>query len=117
MKVLFVLTVGVFTLLSSEPVYALQDGRQLFTDCSRDNAYSDGFCEGFIAGVVSAHLSPWVISLQKGRTYFCIPGDVTFKQMAKIVEKYLADNPDHHRYRADNSIWTAATEAFPCPSK
>jgi len=59
-------------------------------------------------------MSPWVVNLQKGRTYFCIPGDVTFKQITEVVEKYLAENPNRQRYRADINVWTAMTEAYPC---
>ena len=114
MKFGFVLAIVAFAVLSSGPAHALQDGRQLHSDCTRGNAFSEGYCEGFIVGVLSAHLSPWVISLQNGRSYICIPGNVTFKQIAEIVQKYLADNPNRRRYRADINIWSAATEAFPC---
>ena len=103
-----------FALFTAGPAQALQDGKELHSDCSRGNAFSEGYCEGFIVGVLSAHLSPWVVNLQQGRTYFCIPPNVTFKQMAEIVQKYLAENPSRHRYNATNTIWTAATEAFPC---
>jgi hypothetical protein len=117
MKFLFVLAIGVFAIFSSVPAHALQDGRQLYSDCTRGNPFSEGYCEGFIVGVLSAHLSPWVINLQKGRSYICIPGNVTFKEMAEIVQRYLAEHPYRHRYWADINIWTAATEAFPCSSE
>lgn len=114
MKSLLAAVIAVFVLLAAEPTHALQNGSDLHSDCTRGNPFSQGYCEGFIIGVLSAHLSPWVINLQKGRTYFCIPGEVTFKQITEIVEKYLADNPSRNRYRADINVWTAMTEAFPC---
>ena len=117
MKFLYVLVIGIFAAFASLPAHALQDGRQLYTDCTRGNAFSEGYCEGFIVGVLSAHLSPWVINLQQGRTYFCIPPQVTFKEVAEIVQKYLSENPGRRRYRADVNIWTAATEAFPCANQ
>ena len=114
MKSVLSAVIGVFVLLTIAPAYALPDGRQLYLDCTRGNPFSEGYCEGFVVGVLSTHLSPWVVNLQKGRTYFCIPGNVTFKQMTEIVEKYLAENPSRHRHRADTNVWTAMTEAFPC---
>lgn len=114
MKLVIVIVVGFYMLLVSIPASAMQEGRDLHRECLRTNAYSNGYCEGFIIGVLSAHMSPWVINLQKGRTYFCIPGNLTFQQIAKAVQQYLADNPKKLRHRADINIWTAATEAFPC---
>ncbi len=117
MKFAFAAVIGIFVLLTIVPAHALQDGRQLHSDCTRGNPFSEGYCEGFVVGVLSTHLSPWVINLQKGRKFFCIPANVTFKEMAEIVEKYLAENPDRHQYRADTNVWTAVTEAFPCSTE
>ena len=114
MKSMLAAVVAVVALLAAEPTHALQNGSELNSDCARGNAFSEGYCEGFIIGVLSAHMSPWVINLQKGRTYFCIPGDLTFKQITEVVQKFMVDNPGRSRYRADINIWTAATEAFPC---
>jgi len=118
MRGVFVVVVAVLlssTLFTGGPVYALQDGKHLQADCTRGNSFADGYCEGFIIGVLSAHMSPWVISLQKGRTYFCIPGNLTFKQITAAIQKYLSEHANLHRYRADVNIWTAATETYPCP--
>lgn len=114
MKSVFAVVIAVFALLAAEPARALQNGSELHSDCTRGNPFSEGYCEGFIVGVLSAHLSPWVINLQKGRTYFCIPGNLNFKELTEIVEKYLVENPSRRRYRADINVWTAMTEAFPC---
>lgn len=114
MKSVLAVVIAIFVFSTSLPAYALPDGRELHSDCTRGNPFSEGYCEGFVVGVLSAHMSPWVVSLQKGRKYFCIPGNVTFRQMTEIVEKYLAENPSRHRYRADTNVWTAITEAFPC---
>jgi hypothetical protein len=114
MKSVFAAAITLLVFSTLSPVHALPDGRELHTDCARGNAFSEGYCEGFVVGVLAAHMSPWVVNLQKGRRYFCIPGNVTFKQMTEIVEKYLAENPGRHRYRADTNVWTAMTEAFPC---
>ena len=117
MKSVLAVMIAVFVLMAAEPAHALQNGKELQSDCSRGNPFSEGYCEGFIIGVLSAHLSPWVINLQKGRTYFCIPGSVTFKQISEVVQKYMDDNPSRSRYRADINIWTAVTEAYPCDKR
>ena len=114
MKSVLAAVIGIFIILTTMPAHALQDGRQLHSDCTRGNPFSEGYCEGFVVGVLSTHLSPWVINLQNGRKFICIPANVTFKQMTEIVEKYLAENPGRRQYRADTNVWTAVTEAFPC---
>ena len=50
------------------PAEALPDGKELYGDCTRSDPYSAGYCEGFVIGVLSAHMSPWVVNLQKGKT-------------------------------------------------
>jgi len=117
MKFAVMLAIGLCVLSASGPAAALPDGKELLSDCSRGDAFSKGYCEGYIIGVLSAHMSPWVINLQKGRTYFCIPGNLTYEDITKAVKKYIADNPKRRRYRADINIWTAATEAYPCPDR
>ena len=113
-SVLAALAVMFAVLATTAPAYALQNGKELLQDCTRGSPFSKGYCEGFVAGVLAAHLSPWVVNLQRGRTYFCIPPKITFQELAVVVEKYLAENPSRHRYRADTNVWTAVTEAFPC---
>lgn len=114
MKFGFALAIGVSALVLTGPAHALPDGKELYSDCTRGNSFSEGYCEGFIIGVLSAHMSPWVINLQKGRTYFCIPGNVTFQEITKTIVKYIVNHPSRQRYRADVNIWTAATESYPC---
>ncbi len=115
MKSVLAAAFGFLAIMSTTaPAQALQDGRQLYLDCTRGNPFSEGYCEGFIVGVLAAHLSPWVVNLQQGRTYFCIPAKVTFNELAEVVEKYLVENPARHRYRADTNVWSAVTEAYPC---
>ena len=116
-SVLAALAVTSAILAAPAPAHALQDGKELLQDCTRGNPFSNGYCEGFIVGVLATHLSPWVVNLQQGKTYFCIPPKVTFRELAAVVEKYLADNPSRHRYRADTNVWTAVTEAFPCSNE
>ena len=50
-SVLTAAAIGVCAVFSVVPAHALQDGRQLYLDCTRGNAFSEGYCEGFVAGV------------------------------------------------------------------
>lgn len=77
-------------------------GRSYWTDVHEP--FQAGFCLGLIEGVsaVSHHVCP--------------PEGVTLQQEARIIVKFLKDNPD--KLNRTESILTvmALSKAFPCPN-
>ena len=47
----------------------------------------------------------------------CVPGEVTNGQLTKIVHKYLKKTPESLHVPAAVLVYTAAHQAFPCPTK
>ncbi|MGA2371665.1 MAG: Rap1a/Tai family immunity protein [Candidatus Korobacteraceae bacterium] len=77
------------------------------------------FCVGYIRGVVDA-MSTWkqLDAEQKSHTgqpeHPCIPDESSPEQIAKIVIKYLEDNPDKLHWQANVLIFASMRKAFPC---
>jgi hypothetical protein len=45
----------------------------------------------------------------------CVPKDVTYKQIADSVKKYLTEVPKDRNFPAPELVLLAVTDAFPCP--
>jgi Rap1a immunity proteins len=73
----------------------------------------DHVCLGYINGVVD--LASMIPSLPKpGSPIFCIPSNVTRRQVADIVATHLRDNPEYRNNEALVEIFVALHQTFPC---
>lgn len=96
----------------------IRDGNHLLRRCQASIAVTDrgswkdeheafdaGFCHGLIEGV----------------TYYassvCLTDGVTGNQMARVVIKFLEDNPENLNADESMLVKAALTKAFPCKSK
>jgi len=67
--------------------------------------FDAGHCVGFLEGVVLA---------DDAKSITCIPGDVSFGQLARVVRRYLVEHPEKlhlHRFPLTKRI---LADTFPC---
>ena len=103
------------------------DGNELLRNCNAAVKQEDGvkidaveilgatYCLGYLAGFTSAHsIVVGVAKLKK--PLYCAPsnGNET-GQLARIVTKYLKNNPKYLHESARINVAAAFTSAFPCP--
>ena len=119
------IVLGVFLTLFISNI-AIADGNELVEHCNSaiklyegENSASTtteigaGLCLGVLDGFRSLNTFYEAV-LEKDQLFFCIPTGVTNGQLAKVVVKYLNDNPSELHEPATALIWTALFEAFPC---
>jgi hypothetical protein len=80
---------------------------------SRREDFNDGMFYGYVAGVFDADYP----RAKQGELAYCAPRGVTIAQVADIVRKYLADNPQLRHHGANNLISGALNLAWPCSNK
>jgi len=68
-------------------------------------AFDAGFCHGIIEGVVYTSNAS------------CVPDDGTADQMARVVIKFLQDNPEKLNLNDAVLVELALSKAFPCQHK
>jgi hypothetical protein len=90
----------------------------------RHGYYREGFCVGFVIGVMNAMTvrdaqerargsgGPRGESLAPRR--YCIPEGVTFEQAADVVVSYLNEHMEFHKRPAAELVDYALTKAWPC---
>jgi Rap1a immunity proteins len=66
-------------------------------------------CIAYLSGIVEGYYS----TKQKPPS-FCFPKDVTGKQEALVVLKYLRDHPERLHLRSNRLVIEAMTKSFPC---
>lgn len=66
---------------------------------------SDGMCIGYVVGV---------ISVMKYINVVCLPVKSTHSQATLVVQKYLSDHPEKLHLNAEELVFDALQEAFPC---
>jgi hypothetical protein len=71
------------------------------------------FCHGYIEGIIDMEM--FVKNNLNLKGDFCIPKNVTAKQLVDIVTQYLNEHPVERRYTAASEVYIAITSAFPCP--
>jgi len=93
------------------------DGNQLLEHCSayqkaRDNPpittkeqVSAGFCLGYMSAIADSNAS---------EQHFCAHPNATIEQLARVVLKWLRDNPEKLHLNAGVVSYTALHAAFPC---
>lgn len=74
-------------------------------------ASNNGMCAGYIAGVNDSQMMQGA----SGRPpLYCLPSGVQIDQMAKVVRKYLQDNPAELHLPGVILVRSALEQAFPC---
>ncbi len=75
-------------------------GNDLMRHCA---ASPDSFCAGYIEGVIDT-----------SHALFCLPHEVTKREIITITLAYLRDHPDKLGLYAPNLVIHATSAAFPC---
>jgi hypothetical protein len=78
----------------------LTTGNDLMRHCV---ASPDSFCAGYIGGVIDT-----------SHTLFCIPHEVTKREIINIIIVFLRDHSDKLGLYAPNLVIKAMRTAFPC---
>lgn len=88
---------------------AFVSGNDLLRMCE---AASRAECYGYVQGVSDVgNLLP---VLSKSPLPFCTPDNVTVRQVADIVVKFLVAHPESRNQGAAGLTWVALAQAFPC---
>lgn len=100
--------------ISSPPALAnYLTGKDLYADCSKpQGSFSQGFCSGYISGVVDA-----IEYYQVGKgaeKSVCLPKEASIGQVKEIVVRYLTQHPDQRNNTASSLVWDAVRNAYPC---
>ena len=79
-------------------------GNELWEHCQKDLYFDQGYCHGYIQGVLDGAFSQ----------LSCLPRDVTAGQASAVVIVHLSGNPQILHMGAHELIHRALTEAWPC---
>lgn len=93
-------------LLTAVPVFSLQlslTGNQLKQDAGSQGAYSKGYFEGYVLGV-----------LESAKDHLCIPERVEMGQALEAIEKYLNEHPEELHLPASSLVLRAVQASWPC---
>lgn len=95
------------------------DGNELLSACKQFikeegdfDAFHAGKCTGLVRGVSDTVF--FYRSILKKDEMFCEPDSITNGQRARIVVKYLEDNPKLLNQRDVALVWRALMDAYPC---
>lgn len=86
-------------------------GNDLFEMCQNDQDFSDGYCIGYIAGVVDVASDEIVM---KDSLLVCLPEHVTMRQAFGVVYLYLEQHPEQRHFSAHTTAMAALIDGFPC---
>ena len=100
--------------ISSQPALAnYLTGKDLYADCSKpQGSFSQGFCSGYISGVVDA-IEYYQVNKGAEKSV-CLPKEVSIGQVKEIVVRYLTQHADQRHNTASAIVWDAVRIAFPC---
>jgi hypothetical protein len=122
------LAVLVLCFLSSH-AYADNDGNSLLLACKASvdfldeqkiemkHPHSVGQCLGLISGLRDMHDYFQTGLLEIIQPVFCVPGEVNSGQLARVLVKYLKENPTELHKRDTLLILMAFIDGFPCDQK
>jgi hypothetical protein len=107
------LLTGLLLLLSPLAGADYDTGARLYEDCKSENPFNQGYCGGYVTGVVAT-----LVNLQRYRqlpdTALCIPDDVSKGQLVEAVVKYLENYPRQRDRQAVNLVPEALNAEYPC---
>lgn len=101
-------------------VLAEQDGHKLYESCKMaqvrqdgvankdfdsDAYYGVGYCDGMVQGVTEA------LANQK---LFCLPKDIRFPELTRLVADYLGAHPEQRSLKASQAAYNAILSRYPC---
>jgi hypothetical protein len=124
------LLVASLLISAAAPAYAYDDldGTHLLQACN--NALAEqpalnadghallGYCAGLIHGVGGAHAGAQrATGDNRAPALFCLPDSMTILDGARVVVKFLNDNPTRLPDDATDLVKDAFAGAFPCTSK
>jgi len=66
----------------------------------------------YVLGVWDQHSS---FQVGLGQKTICMPTQVSRKQAAEVVKRYVNEHPEQRHYAAAAMVTVALTAAFPCP--
>lgn len=93
-------------MLTAVPAFCLQlslTGNQLKQDALSQGAYSKGYFEGYVLGV-----------LESAKDRLCVPERVEMGQALEVIEKYLNEHPQELHLPASGLVLKAIQAAWPC---
>jgi hypothetical protein len=104
-------------LLASSGARAGQSGAEFLALCDQADAWSDGYCAGYVAGagemLDGLLLDDEVRAAFDGRI-FCLPKDVTKGEVRDRVVGFLREHPDVAGSEMTSITWAVLIEAYPC---
>lgn len=98
----------IYSLVSQTSNAGFISGNDLYKDLDRDikggAGYAEGHSSGYITGVADAF----------DGVIFCLPGNVTIRQVKHVVYNYMRDNPADWNKAGDLNIVNALKQTWPC---
>jgi len=105
------------SLLIACPAWAGQSGKEFLDLCNQADAWSDGYCVGYIAGagemLDGLLLEDGVRETFDGKV-FCLPDDVTKGTVRDHVLGFLRERSDISDLEMTSITWAALIEIYPC---
>jgi len=94
-------------LVTSSANAAFYSGNDLYNKMISESVAERALTMGYVAGIYDVFEG----------TAMCAKGNVTLGQLKDIVLKKLVNHPESRHMAADMFVYTALSEAFPCPKK
>jgi len=104
-------------LLVSGGARAGQSGAEFLALCDQADAWSDGYCAGYIAGageMLDGLLLDDRARAAFGDRIFCLPADVTKGEVRDRVVGFLREHPDVGASEMTSITWAVLIETYPC---
>ncbi len=96
-----------------------QTGQDFLELCSGKEAWTEGYCTGYITGagelIDGLLLEEDLKSALDGKA-FCLPNDLRKGQVRELVLDYLRAHPEIRDKEMSSITWAALIDAFPCGS-
>jgi hypothetical protein len=103
--------------------YPADSGNNLLEKCqnydSNWNSYDGGFCMGFLFGAVNQAQSRFnpAEGRKMGPPLICMPSEVSFEQMRRIVVRWLNEHPEALHKSGTYLVIDALQETYPCKAR
>ena len=94
-------------LITSSANAAFYSGNDLYNKLISNDSSDRILAMGYISGIHDVF----------DGSSICTKQGVTLGQLKDVVIKKLADKPEYRHASADNFVFVALSEAFPCPKK
>lgn len=89
----------------------IRTGNDLKNACTQNPGFSEGFCFGYIAGVVDTLYQAF------GDKVICIENGVSAEQMVGIFKLYADRKPEVLHNNASDLVYLSLAEKFPCGNR